>query len=110
MTNNILVPDYSLQPSGYKPLFLHNPMVLIIYLCSQRISPFFYHDAINELKNTQGMLTQNIINYLQDKTSRSVFPTAPLGYFDEQRHFISYVTTHIVGTPQTQDYEPEFTY
>ena len=110
MTNNILVPDYSLPPSGYEPLYLYNHIDLSNYLYSQQISPLFHNEAINELKQTQGILTQNIINYLQEQTRQSIFPTAPLGYFDEQRNFISYVTTCIVGSPQTQNYEAEFTY
>ncbi len=103
MTNNILVPDYSLPASGYQPLYLYNLIDLSNYLYFQKISSLFHNEAINELKKTSGILTQNSINYLQDQTRQSIFPTAPLGYFDEQRNFISNVTTTSVGSPQAQD-------
>lgn len=110
MHNNILVPDYSLPPAGYKPLYLYNEMDLINYLDSQQISPEFLPDVIAQLIKSEGIFNTNYVFFLQEQTRQMRFPTAPHGYFDDQHNFISYVCTSSVGSPQTYDREPEWTW
>lgn len=110
MHNNILVPDYSLPPPFYKPLYLYDEMDLINYLVSQQISPEFSSDVIAQLMQKMGILTRHYVFFLQEQTRQSICPTAPYGYFDDQYNFIPYVCSFSVGTPQTYDREPEWTW
>lgn len=67
MHNNILVPDYSLPPSGYKPLYLYDEMDLINYLVSQQISPEFRSDVIDQLIQKKGILTRHYVFFCKNK-------------------------------------------